>query len=606
MQLIFREIGINEIERPPTQRDQFNNDDVELVDALVRESLQNSLDAAAGESVRVRFALHEPSESDSKVLTQRFNIDQLRRRLEACSINPESINTTKLNLLIIEDFGTTGLTGSWNTIDENPFCDFWWRMGKSHKGGRSLGRWGLGKLVFSSSSAARIFFGLTIRESDPTPLLMGQAVLTTHILDKIRFDSHGFFCTVGDNQMQLPVTDKEDIDSFRLACGITRTDKDAGLSIVIPYVLKTVTEQRIIQAVLKNYFFPILLGRLVVTVGNVEINAGSFTALAKASGGDRFSSGGLAKFITSLRAVRKGEIVPHTLPSNWLNIGMAAALGDHVVNLRDNYQKGSCICVRAPLLLKQKDGTELMTGFDLLLQKANGDSETLFVRDTIVLPAESKYFRGHNAMAALVAEEKPICSFLGDAENPAHTSWSATAEKVTAGWRNPALRLKEVRGALQQLYDEIVSSVEITDPNALIDFFSAKADSGTQGTRPKGPVVRPKMPHPPEPKEKAYRLVRLKGGFAIRGNQTLEVDQFPLTLRVRAAYDVLRGNPFSKHDALDFDFSKKDEVQISATAASVTPQSSNVLLIKANKRDFEVSVNGFDVRRDLIIDTSRQ
>lgn len=605
MQLIFRKIAVNEIERPPTQRDQFNNDDVELVDALVRESLQNSLDAAAGESVSVRFALHEPTEADCKELSERFNIDQLTKRLDACSISHESIDLAKPKLLIIEDFGTTGLTGSWSSIDDNSFCDFWRRMGKSHKGEKSLGRWGLGKLVFSSSSNARIFFGLTVRKSDPTPLLMGQAVLTTHTLDNTRFDSHGFFCTVGDDQMQLPITDKEDIDSFRLACGITRSDKDAGLSIAVPYVLETITEQRIIQAVLKNYFFPILLDRLVVTVGKVEINANSFAALAKASGGDRFSSGCLAKFIASLRAVRKGEIAPYALPSNWLSTGMAAALGDHAAELRDRYQKGECICVRAPLLLKQKDGAELMTGFDLLLQKADEDSETLFVRDTIVLPAESKYFRGHNAMAALVAEDNPICSFLGDAENPAHTSWSASAEKVTARWRNPGLRLKEVRGALQQLYNEIVSSLEIVDPSALIDFFSAKAETGTQGMRPKGPVVRPKNPRPPEPKEKAYRLVRLKGGFAIRGNQTLAADPFPLTVRVRAAYDVLRGNPFSKHDALDFDFAKKEDVKISATAASVTAHSANVLLIKANRRDFEVSVSGFDVRRDLIIDASR-
>lgn len=554
----------------------------------------------------MRFALHEPNESGSSELAKRFNIDQLAKRLSACSINPESINLAKPKLLVIEDFGTTGLTGSWNSVDDNPFCDFWRRMGKSHKGEKSLGRWGLGKLVFSSSSKARIFFGLTVRQSDPTSLLMGQAVLTNHVLDNTRFDSHGFFCKVGKDQIQLPIIEKEDIDSFKSVCGINRSDRDAGLSIVVPYILDTITEQRIIQAVLKNYFFPILLGRLIVTVGKVEINADSFAALAKASGGDRFSSGGLAKFIASLRAVRKGEIEPISLPTTWLKTGMAVALGDHTIELRDKYQKGECICVRAPLLLKQKDGAELMTSFDLLLQKADGDSETLFIRDTIVLPAESKYFRGHNAMAALVAEDKSICSFLGDAENPAHTSWSASAEKVTTGWRNPSSTLKNVRGALQQLYSEIVSSIEIADPNALIDFFSAKAEAGTQSTRPRGPVVRPTNPRPPEPKEKAYRLVRLKGGFSIRGNQVLTAEQLPLSIRVRVAYDVLRGNPFSKHDALDFDFAKKDEdVKISATAASVNAHSANVLFIKAHKQDFEVSVNGFDVRRDLIIDAAR-
>lgn len=607
MQLTFRIIRDDEIEKPPTQRDQFNNDDVELVDALVRESLQNSLDAAAGELVRVRFSLHEPTEAAAQTLTSYLDLEQLKERLDACSLQPEAIEYTKPKLLVIEDFGTTGLEGSWNSIDDRPFCDFWRRMGKSHKGGKSLGRWGLGKLVFSSSSQARIFFGLTIRRSQPEPpLLMGQAVLTTHILNDKRFDSHGFFCNLGETGIQLPMIDSEEVCRFKEACGLVRNGGEPGLSIVVPYVLSTITEQRIVQAVLKNYFFPILLGRLVVTVGSVTISADTFAALAQAHGGARFASGHLAKFITSLRSVRKGETFPHVLPSNWLTTGMAVALGDQVAAFRERYQKGECLCVRAPLLLKQKDGTELTTRIDLFLQKASDEGETLFVRDTIVLPAESKYFRGHRAMAALVADDRSICTFLGDAENPAHTSWSASAEKVTADWRNPSVRLKEVRSALQQLYNEIVSSLEENDPNALIDFFSAEADKGTRGSRPKGPVVRPPNPKPPEPKEKAYKLIRLKGGFGIRGTKVLGAEHYPMLIRVRAAYDVLRGNPFSKHDPLDFDFTQKDDPKVIANGASATAQSPNVLLIKANNHEFEVTVSGFDTRRDLIIDASRQ
>jgi hypothetical protein len=48
--------------------------------------------------------------------------------------------------------------------------------------GRKNGRWGLGKLVFPIMSASRCFFGLTVRQGDPTPLLLGQAVLRTHRL----------------------------------------------------------------------------------------------------------------------------------------------------------------------------------------------------------------------------------------------------------------------------------------------------------------------------------------------------------------------------------------------------------------------------------------
>lgn len=606
MQLAFRRQDLGEMDRPPTQRDQFNNDEVELVDALVREALQNCLDAGIdGDTIRVRFGLHQPSDTDCKALRQYLDLGQLKARLEACSLLPEGLDFEKPKLLVIEDFGTTGLTGSWNSWDKGPFCDFWRRMGKSHKGGKSLGRWGLGKLVFSSSSNARVFFGLTVRTDGPEQgLLMGQAVLTTHEIDGQRYDSHGFFCVLDDQGMQLPVIDPAEVGKFKQACGLTRTI-EPGLSVVIPYVMSTVSEQRIIQATLRNYFFPILLGRLVVTVGSVTIDTASFAKLAQAQGDPRFADGNLARFIAAMRAVRNGDVQPHSLPANWVSVGLPAALGDHAQTLRDRYQKDECLCVRVPLMLKRKDGTELSSAFDLFLQKTANESDSLFVRDTIVLPAEAKYFRGHNVLAALVADDKPICAFLGDAENPAHTSWSASAEKVTAEWRSPSARLKEIRSALQQFYDEIVSSLETEDPNALIDFFSAKAEAGARGVRPRGPIVRPPTIKIPKPKDMPYRLVGLKGGFAVRGSKSLTPDQLPLVLRVKVAYDVMRGNPFSRHDPLDFDFSGH-EVTIVCKGAVTTIQGPNILTIKASGYDFDVTVGGFDVKRDLIIDAARQ
>ena len=47
---------LNLVETEVTQRDQFRNDDVDLADTIVRESVQNSLDACLdGQKVRVRF-----------------------------------------------------------------------------------------------------------------------------------------------------------------------------------------------------------------------------------------------------------------------------------------------------------------------------------------------------------------------------------------------------------------------------------------------------------------------------------------------------------------------------------------------------------------------
>ena len=54
----FEEFPNSLVETEVTQRDQFRNDEIDLADTLIRETVQNSLDARAGNgaAVTVRFA----------------------------------------------------------------------------------------------------------------------------------------------------------------------------------------------------------------------------------------------------------------------------------------------------------------------------------------------------------------------------------------------------------------------------------------------------------------------------------------------------------------------------------------------------------------------
>ena len=150
-----------------------------------------------------------------------------------------------------------------------------------------------------------------------------------------------------------------------------------------------------------------------------------------------------------------------------------------------------------------------------------------------------------------------------------------------------------------QLHTDDVDSV----PRLLTE-HGIPAEAGSRGRRPKGPIVRKPTIDPKPPTPRAYRLVRLSGGFALRADKGISQDKLPFVIRVRAAYDVLRGNPFSKHDALDFDF-ENDELKVSAEGAVVTAQGPNVLLVRVTTLQFDVEVRGFDQKRDLIIDPAR-
>lgn len=606
MELLFRQLPDNEMERPPTQRDQFDNDDVELVDALVREAIQNSLDANDGErakTVRVCFDIKRFDGEQRSQVCKLLRAEQLNRHLLATSL-PELNDSGDLLALTVEDFGTTGLTGQWDRWDEKPFCDFWRRMGRSHKSGQSLGRWGLGKLVFSSSSKARVFLGLTVRHDDAQALLMGQAVLTHHTLpDGTRLDSHAFYAVKGRESFQLPERKPDAIKAFKELFGLRRSD-EAGLSIVVPALRDNITLERIAQGVVRNYFFPILFGRLEVHVGELVINEASFAEMAEKMDAEHFSGGHLATFIQEMKATRDpGFEVPLVLPVGWQKKETEGVLGGHLESLRQRFNEGGMLMIRAPILMKRKNGEELRSFVDAFLKRAPTDHQSLFVRHAIVLNAEHKYFKARKTFGALIADDEAVSEFLGDAENPAHTGWSASAEKVAAKWRSASDRLREIRQLLKSLHNVLVSAVETVEKDALVSIFSLPAEEGSKGSAPNGNDVRsPKVP-PLEAPVRAYRLTRLPDGFKLQAGTIVEED-LPVIVRVRVAYDVLRGNPFKKHNAADFDFTKKG-IQVESLGAVVTAPAANILRIEVERTDFEIKVSGFDPNRDLIIDAEK-
>lgn len=607
MQLLFRQVHADEVERDPTQRDQFDNEDVELVDALVREAIQNSLDAridsAASSQIRVRFNITDFAGDRLVRLLDILRAEELDPHLAAVSL-PALSTINAMSLLSVEDFGTTGLIGKWNERDQKPFSDFWRRVGRSHKGGAKLGRWGLGKLVFSSASTARVFLGVTVRNDDDARLLMGQVVLKHHQLEGgALFDSHAFYGYPAENGLQLPEIDEKEISAFSELVGLRRTT-ESGLSIVVPALRDSITLERIVQGVVRNYFFPILFGALIVEVGDSVIDAASFPSIVSKFDKAHFAGGGLSSFIIAMKELRENRSETFSsLPPNWSVRSMDDALGSSLQSLRDTLNEGEVVAIRAPILLKQKDGTERQTYVDAFLQRSAETSHALFVRNAIVLNGESRYFRGKNVFAALVADEPAISAFLGDTENPAHTAWSAQAEKANAAWRSARERLADIRHLLTALHNSLVSAVETVDHNALAGVFSIPSEPGTLGKARKGSDEEDPSVPPIPSRARAYRVLNRRGGFAVHA-AVIDPDDLPVSIRVRAAYDVMRGNAFSKFDKADFDFSIK-RIMVSAEGATVAVESPNVLLIVAERSDFKVEVSGFDVNRDLIINPVR-
>jgi hypothetical protein len=610
MQLKFLEVPPGGVQQELTQWDQFRTDELSAAEALVRESHQNSLDAGPSNGrgpVRTRISIVEPSPSDADYLRSLFA--PLEPHLEACNRKLE--NPAAARFLVFEDFNTTGLVGSVNQTDDLNFSDFWRRVGRSHKGGVDAGSWGLGKLAFPASSTARCFFGVTIREGEQQPYFMGQAVLEYHALNGREYVPHGFFANHRADGFQLPVTDRAEIKRFSDTVGFRRTG-EPGLSIAVPFVHHELREADLVPEIIKNYSFPILTGRLEVSIAGLTINADTFDEVAQSCGGEEFKGGALPKFIRDLNAAANETPDAEMRPIWRDNIDKGfddAALK----NLRERLAQGKLVHVRAPISLRRQSGAQENTHIDLFLRAAREgeQSQAIFVRGALTIPREARlYFRVRTAFGALIAQDGPAAEFLRNAENPAHTEWNG-AGKLNDYWKNGSKRLREIRTSLRRLHDLLAQAVEQRNENALIDIFSVKDGGARDQDKLNSPIVRRKGP-PKDIKRRPQQFTaeRRKGGFLIRGGPDLRPENLPMKITVRAAYNVLRGNPFSKHSEYDFNFlngiGAGTDFDLDQTAAEVRPVSANALEIEVSDQNFTVGISGFDQNRDLRLDIRRK
>jgi hypothetical protein len=582
----------------PNQGDQFNNDDVGLGEALVREVIQNSTDASVGQGpVKVRFQLSRLQGQDA--VEMRRLLQPLKPHLEACEINTSPINDdADIPILTIEDFNTSGLTGSFTERDDKNFSSFWRDLARSEKTGKAGGRWGLGKLVFSSSSRIRAFFGLTKRADDGIRALMGQTVLKHHKVDDSAYEPHGFwFASRHDNQLQLPITDQPKLDQFSALAKLARTDQ-SGLSIIIPFLAESITKETIIEGVISNYYFPVLSGKLQVEVDDVTINAKSFLETA-----EQYSKTATPfEFVKKVSSALTGEqdfVAIESVGKKELSENSFSS--EQIEEMKCKFTSGELVKVRIPVLLRPKNEADTESFIDIYLQALpeGGQTFALFSRGAIILTAERSQFRSSMAYGALVARDSKVEEFLGDSENPAHTKWNPQADKLKTKWRMPHETLTTIRHSLKNLYDLIAEQEVMEDTDALLDFFSIKEpEKKTTGSKPKTTKPSPEV----EPRETAIRIQPKIGGFEIHAGPGAAKWEFPRTIRIRIAYDMIGANPFKRFNIYDFDLQRGKEIDLASENAYVRRLRPNILALDVSSPEFHLDVSGFDRNRDLVVE----
>jgi len=607
----FREYGLGEIIRESHEQEFFEMET--RLEAVVREAIQNSLDASISDRdpVKVRF-LYARAPSEASVM-----LAGLEDHLTASGIKTTDLGRSGFDFMAIEDFNTSGLSGDTSysqclSKGDGNFCNFWWVDGSTRKGLKKGGRWGLGKYSFFVFSRIKLIFGASKTDTEMGTSLMGRILLKKHEMKGKTYLPDG----VMSSESYDPITDRHMVDSFEKYFMLDRKNLQ-GLSLVIPYPdLDDASEtlKDTILYVLENYLYSVLSKRLEVTVesrmdypySKTIITTGTLDELlAKFSRYEpRFErlqtlSIVFAEVIDkepdyTLSPVKKLDADIHTYLKS--DLGERAKKSFAELGLR-------VMKIRVPFYISYSSGSfGIETYVDISVTRND-----LFKRENVICLRNGinilngiGNLRKEKVLCILTADDVIVSEFLGDAENPSHTEWTARNERIRGKYSNPSKILGFIKGLPEEIITFLSEEPEHEERDALKDLFYVAAREQTRGG---------KREHAPPPsdipsKPLTFILSRSPEGFRISLTEAGE-EKLPRMITVRMAYDTADGNPFKRYSRFDFD-AGDSSLRTEITGGTILSADGNTIKMIAEKSGFNFSVSGFDGRRDLVIDVKHK
>lgn len=374
-----------------------------------------------------------------------------------------------------------------------------------------------------------------------------------------------------------------------------------------------ITRATLLGAVVRGYFYPILEGKLTVSVSE-----GTNETVVDADN--------LNDAVNSLGSVIADELLPLIELAEWASTRKPAEKltlnsapdrptwnvpdiipPDAIAGLQSMLDRGERIAVRVPLKIRAHRQADQTSYFEVFFARdGSSNDRTAFVREGIII-SDVRARRARGIRSIVVVDDRPLASLLGDSENPAHTEWQSKSSNFRGKYINGKSYLDFVTHCVSAI-DNILSAHQREEDTTLLkDFFSLPIPPTPDATKtrqkrrkkPQGPD--PTDPEPmPEPRRKRYRLEQVAGGFRIgTGDPDAEV---PALIEIRAAYDVRRGNALKKYDPADFDLADAEfKLEPAPHGIEIQERSGNRMLVKVLEKDFQLCVTGFDTKRDLLV-----
>lgn len=602
--------------------------------ALVRESIQNSMDASLGveEPVKVCFSFNAVESEDLKPFFEAQN-GNLIEHLKTCGISEK---TGAIRTLTIEDFNTEGLTGETDNtkvVDEanNPvagnFIGFWWSEGQSSKRRGSGGSHGVGKVKLSTSSDYKCFFGLTIRHDDQKELLIGYSQLKVHILNQQRYRSYARFGKLADKSAPDGKLDPYDtgqgddktyVERFKRAFGLQR-ESETGLSIIIPAINEEIKDTDILKAVITEFYLPILKDKLIVEVRNcgetTTVNSETISELTKHNLSSKESELLLAAqkmLLLNQKGCYRLEAELTDDPSRSLQTSDFNATT--LTEMQNAFSEGQMVGVRIPATLyprpaspneSSKPITRLFSIFIQTDEDSPLQKHSAYLRDNLLIRKEGSPLSKPYSVAFTYVEDEQLSEFLKHAEDPGHEKWTIRAIREKGFYKKESETLNSIKNRISELYNIL----EGLDEDEEITKVSPEIFTITEPTmgNSTGDNTRPDV-NPIKARSGAiFNIVRKKGGFRIQNAKFLDAIikehdlSLPFKCRVQLGYKKPTGNSIKGYSLFDFQIQETETFTLDFSNITVEERRNNYLAFEVEHSTFHIEITGFDPNRDLEI-----
>jgi hypothetical protein len=510
-------------ENEPTQEEFFSHADiVSEVASLVRESTQNSLDERLDESkpIRMVFTLGEQSpEKNNSYFSDLLPHINAVKEIETPDLDKKS------KFLVIEDFNTLGLEGGVSAvartdehlekIERDPgaskesFYYFQWKSGGSNKKSGSKGSWGVGKIVYPRASGAKSYLVYSVRREfdglDAGPeLLFGLSILNYRWVDGKRYVPDSPWMVRDKNRFNHPIPSENtaEISEFLNDWNLSRTRKQTGTSIVIPFCSEDLTPEKLIQSICRDYFINILSGVLECEVKDTDgtsvvLSKSTLISVIRTLGEDmttRASKSGteLIKLCEMFEKTLNGDSTKFEIeystsdPNNW---NMLPEIEDSVREEMERVLENSQVLdVYVHTLVPESHDprkgriAQSKDTFRVLLQKTNsGNCSTVYCREGILIPDANNNSKLQDVIslvligdvAGKVSIENSLANLLKWSEGPSHETWSSGATKFGQRYKPKKAGedvIRWVKNSASRIIDLIRDEQEISDDKSLSDY----------------------------------------------------------------------------------------------------------------------------------------